>query len=136
MFAEPLPEHVQTRLHAFEEALVDLRTRRVRLEAIELPDAPGPDPADLARAAGRPDAPPELRAVGRAVAEGRASWDDVLAGRVDAAPEVGALFAASRERFAELWERGRAEDERLEDERRESGSHDAGTGRTEGDGRG
>lgn len=114
MYDGHVPPHAEEALRGFENALADLRTRRIRLERVEVPDVEGPSPREMAEAAARPDAPAELRAVARAVAEGRAGWDDVLAGRVDAAPEVAALFDASRERFAALMERGRAEDERLE----------------------
>lgn len=118
MFTEPLPPHLEAPLRAFDEAMVDLRTRRIRLEAVEVPDVPGPSPKDLADAAARPDAPAPLKAMARAVAEERATWEDVLAGRVDAAPEVRGLFGASHARFAELWERGVQEDERLAAEAR------------------
>lgn len=119
MYDGYVPPRLEAPLAAFENAIADLRTRRIRLEQVELPAAEGPSTAELAEAAARPDAPAELKAVARAVEEGRASWDDVLAGRVDAAPEIGEMFDASRERFAELWERGQAEDERLEREQRD-----------------
>lgn len=118
MYDGYVPPHAEESLRGFEDALADLRTRRIRLERVEMPQVEGPTSRDLAHAAAQPGAPAELRSMARAVAEGRASWDDVLAGRVGAAPEVAALFDASRERFAALMERGRAEDERREREER------------------
>ncbi|WP_199430909.1 hypothetical protein [Qaidamihabitans albus] len=90
-----VPAHLRAPLASFETALADFRTQRIRLEQREVPDTPAVDAEKLAEAAERPDAPEKLKAVARAVAEGRATWDDVAEGRVEAAPEVRELFAAS-----------------------------------------
>lgn len=72
-----------------------MRTRRIRLEEREVPDSPTADPDELAEAAKRSDAPDKLKAVAKAVEDGRATWDDVAHGRLGVASEVDELFAAS-----------------------------------------
>jgi hypothetical protein len=51
--------------------------------------------AELANAAGTRDAPRELRALARAVREGRTTWEQCVAGRADDLPEVRSWHAAS-----------------------------------------
>lgn len=90
-----VPPHMEAAMRSFDDALASFRTRMARVEQLEMPESERVDPEDLARAAARPDASPELKAVARVVEEGRATWDDVLKGRTSLAPEIAELFAAS-----------------------------------------
>ncbi|GAB3487149.1 hypothetical protein [Amycolatopsis cihanbeyliensis] len=90
-----IPPHMRSALDSFESALADFRTQRIRVEQLEVPDTPAVDPKQLAEAAQREDAPEKLKAVARAVEDGRATWTDVAMGRTEVAPEVRELFAAS-----------------------------------------
>ncbi|MQA63889.1 MAG: hypothetical protein GEU86_21040 [Actinophytocola sp.] len=115
-----MPEHVppqmQAAFNSFETALAEFRTQRIRAEQMEVPDSPPVDPNDLAEAAQRPDAPEKLKAVARAVEDGRATWSDVAAGRADVAPEVKDLFAASGPGIMRGIEEAEAEQARLTEE--------------------
>lgn len=90
-----VPPHMEAAMRSFDDALSSFRTRMARVEQLEMPESERVGPEDLARAAARPDAPPQLKAVATAVAEGRCTWDDVLKGRTSLAPEIAELFAAS-----------------------------------------
>lgn len=94
---DPIPAALVGPLARLREASAALQTRVLRAQerAAQLGEVDGPTPEQLAEAAARPDAPPELRAVAGAVAEGRATWEDVAAGRRGVAPEIDALLAAS-----------------------------------------
>lgn len=93
--SDPIPASLQGPLAKFEENLADVRTRRIRLEEREVPDSPTADPDELAKAAERSDAPDKLKAVAKAVGDGRATWEDVAHGRIGVASEIDELFAAS-----------------------------------------
>jgi|SRR5699024_2619784 len=93
--SDPIPASLQGPLARFEENLAEVRTRRIRLEEREVPDSPTADPDEMAKAAERSDAPDKLKAVAKAVEEGRATWEDVAHGRIGVAAEVDELFAAS-----------------------------------------
>ncbi|MBB3050016.1 hypothetical protein FHS23_001011 [Prauserella isguenensis] len=93
--AEYIPPQMQAALKTFEASLAEFRTQRLRVEQLEVPETPPVDPEELEQAAQRPDAPEKLKAVARAVDEGRATWDDVVNARSHTAPEVRELLAAS-----------------------------------------
>jgi hypothetical protein len=111
MIEEYIPEHARAAVRAFEEALVDTRTRLARLQQVELPEVVGPSAEEFRREAERPDAPQELKDVARAVAEKRATWDDVARGRFQGVPEITRMIENGASRFADLWERGQREDD-------------------------
>jgi hypothetical protein len=60
---------------------------------------PGADPEEVRRAAEKPDASPELKAVAEAVRQGRTTWARAVAGDADHLPEVQAFYAAEQKRF-------------------------------------
>lgn len=105
------------------EAQVDARATEARelaarLQATPLPPLPPLDTAAIARqveqAAGRRDAPEHLKALKRKVDAGEFSWEDVVAGRAAADPDVQAAQQANvnqmRQAFQMLQEGMSAED--------------------------
>ncbi|WP_216215057.1 hypothetical protein [Amycolatopsis aidingensis] len=125
-----VPPHMRSALNSFESALADFRTQRIRVEQMEVPDTPAVDPEQLAEAARREDAPEKLKAVARAVEEGRATWTDVAMGRAEAAPEVRELFAASGPGIARGMAEAEAEEAQAEEAR--AGAAPAGEGAARG----
>jgi len=78
--------------------------------------APAPrdvDPERIRALAESPRAPDELKAVARAVREGRTTWRKAVAGEADHLPEVRAFQKAQRERLVQQTPapRQRADDE-------------------------
>jgi hypothetical protein len=71
------------------------------------------DPERLRTLAESPGAPDELRAVAKAVREGRTTWRQAVAGDADHLPEVRAFHQAQRERLVQQppAPRTRADDE-------------------------
>lgn len=98
---EELSPRSQAALANVDASLAELRTRRIRAAQLALPEIPIAGPEDFAAAAKAADAAPELRAVARAVAQGRVTWQDVADGRIDAAPEIRDLVAAGSARAVE-----------------------------------
>ena len=103
------PPHLGSALRRFDDAVATLRGTVIRASKIEIPDLPPPDPKELERAAAAPDAPEQLRAVARAVREGRTSWAEVAAGKGLDVPEIHDLIAASGPRMAEKLAEAEAE---------------------------
>jgi hypothetical protein len=95
------PPHMEATLRRFDDAVATLRTTVIRASKIEIRDMPPLDPKELERAAAAPDAPEHLRAVARAVREGRTSWAEVAAGKGLDVPEIRDLIAASGPRMTE-----------------------------------
>ena len=94
------PPHLQSALRRFDDAVGTLRSTVIRASELPLPPIPAPDPAELARAAVAPDAPEHLRAVARAVREGRTTWAEVAEGKGLDVPEIRDLISASGSRMA------------------------------------
>lgn len=112
MVNEHVPDHALAAVRAFEDALADTRTRLARLREVEIPEVEGVSPEEMAAYAERPDASKELKAVARAVAEKRITWEDATEGRVLAAPEIAQLVEHGGPQFVAMWERGEEEDRR------------------------
>lgn len=108
MYGESIRNHIPAELDAvvnrFENNVGDLRTRLIRQEAtITRPEHEAADPERVRAAAEAEDASPELKALAAAVAKGRTTWADAVAGKADQLPEVQALYTSVRERMvAEL----------------------------------
>lgn len=111
------PPHLEGVLRRFDDEVAALRTTVIRASQIEIPEMPALDPSELERAAAAPDAPEHLRAVARAVDEGRTSWAELAAGKGLDVPEIRDLIAASGPRMAEKLAEADAELAGLERER-------------------
>jgi hypothetical protein len=96
-----VPPELESLLRSADQAFEPFRTRLARARELPLPDIEPPDPGELRAAAQRPDAPAELKAVERAVREGRTSWPEVISGRADRLPEVAAFHRAGARRLAD-----------------------------------
>ncbi|HEV2778593.1 MAG TPA: hypothetical protein VGX25_04260 [Actinophytocola sp.] len=96
-----IPPDLEALLRRADDAFTPFRTRLARARELPLPAVEPPDPERLRAAARQPDAPDELKAVDRAVCAGRATWRDVLSGRLDHLPEVAAFYRAAGERLVE-----------------------------------
>ncbi len=99
--SDVIPEHLRPALARFQDAIGTLRTTRLRAEQLVVPPLDPPDPRLLEQAASRPDAPEQLKAVLRAVREGRTSWAEVTAGHGLDVPEIRDLISASGPRMLE-----------------------------------
>lgn len=117
--SDPIPDSLQGPLAKFEENLAEVRTRRIRLEEQEVPDSPIAGADQLAEAANRADAPDKLKAVAKAVEEGRATWEDVANGRLGVAAEIDELFASSGPGIEEGIKEAEEEEARLAAEERQ-----------------
>lgn len=96
-----IPSELEALRRRADEAFDPFRTRLARARELPLPDIGPPDPDELRAAAQRPDAPAELKAVERAVREGRTTWPEVISGRADRLPEVAALHRAGAQHLAD-----------------------------------
>jgi hypothetical protein len=90
-----IPPFLQGAMRNLQESVAQLDTRLIRAWQMEVKDLPPTDPKALEDAARRPDAPPPLKAVARAVQQGRVTWAQVAAGKAMHVPEVRAMIAAS-----------------------------------------
>lgn len=95
-----VPPELEALRRRADIAFDPFRTRLIRARELPVPDIAPPDPEALGAAARRPDAPEELKAVDRAVRDGRTTWADVAAGRADQLPEVLAMHRAGAEQLA------------------------------------
>lgn len=98
---DDIPPQLRPALSQFQDALGALRTTRLRASQLTVPPMELPDPKLLERAATRPDAPAQLKALARAVAEGRTTWAEALSGQGLDVPEIRDLVSASGPRMAE-----------------------------------
>lgn len=90
-----IPPYLQGAMRNLTNAVGNLDTRLIRAWDMEVKDLPPTDPKALEAAAKRPDAPPHLKAVLRAVNEGRTTWQAIAEGKAAHVPEVKAMLAAS-----------------------------------------
>jgi type IV secretory pathway VirB10-like protein len=90
-----IPPFLQGAMRNLTNAVADLDTKLIRAWEMEVKDIPPTDPKALEAAAKRPDAPPHLKAVLKAVNEGRTTWEAVAQGKASHVPEVQAMLAAS-----------------------------------------
>ncbi|MBP2322744.1 type IV secretory pathway VirB10-like protein [Kibdelosporangium banguiense] len=95
MAEDHIPPFLQGAMRNLTNAVADLDTRLIRAWEMEVKDLPPADPKALEEAARRPDAPPHLKAVLKAVNEGRTTWAAVAEGKAAHVPEVRAMLAAS-----------------------------------------
>ncbi|MQA08460.1 MAG: hypothetical protein GEU98_07890 [Pseudonocardiaceae bacterium] len=91
----PIPAHLRSALGRLNDTVAELDTRIARANEIPVPEMEPVDPKVVEQYANSPDAPAPLKAVAKAVAEGRTSWAEVLAGGGRDVPEVRDLQAAS-----------------------------------------
>jgi hypothetical protein len=89
-----VPPELEALRYRAENAFEPFRTRLIRARELPLPNIEPPDPGALRAAAQRPDAPGVLKAVERAVRDGRTTWPEVISGRADRLPEVATLYRA------------------------------------------
>jgi hypothetical protein len=90
-----VPPELEALRHRAENAFEPFRTRLARARELPLPHIAPPNPDELRAAAQHPNAPAALKAVERAVRDGRTTWPDVISGRADRLPEVTELHRAS-----------------------------------------
>lgn len=92
---DDVPDYLRAELNRLDDSVAELDTIIARANELPLPEIEPVDPDIMAAAAADPNAAPELRAVARAVAEGRTSWAEVSAtGGATDMPEVRDLRAA------------------------------------------
>lgn len=104
-----IPPFLQGAMRNLTNAVGNLDTRLIRAWEMEVKDLPPTDPKALEAAAKRPDAPPHLKAVLKAVNEGRTTWQAVADGKAGHVPEVKAMLAASGPMMAAKMEQAEAE---------------------------
>lgn len=95
-----IPPDLEALLRRADAAFDPFRDRLAQARRLPLPEIEPPDPEQLRAAAARPDAPDELKAVARAIRDGRTTWADLLAGRSDHLPEVAAFYRVAGEQVA------------------------------------
>lgn len=92
-----VPPELEALRYRAEDAFEPFRTRLARARELPQPDIAPPSPDELRAAAQRPDAPAALKAVERAVRDGRTTWPMVISGRAAHLPEVTEFYRASVE---------------------------------------
>ncbi|TCP57454.1 hypothetical protein EV191_1011409 [Tamaricihabitans halophyticus] len=95
MINEPVPAALQSALGRLQEVAAAIDTKLIRATELPEPEFGQIDHDGVARFAVSRDAPPEMRAVATAVAQGRTNWPEVLNGDAQDLPEVRELQAAS-----------------------------------------
>lgn len=88
-----VPTEALNAFRMLEESVGELDAQLERAKQADVPEFEDPDPSVMAAAYEDADAPAEMRAVARAVAEGRTSWEEIAAGGASDVPEVQAVEA-------------------------------------------